>query len=60
MTTEARLTRIESILERITEAHLELETAQINAQKAHTRFIDDTRRGDLVDDREAQRWITHL
>ena len=43
MTTEERLNRIESILERITEAHLELETAQINAQKAHTRFVDETR-----------------
>jgi hypothetical protein len=43
MSPEERLNRIEFILERITEAHLELETAQINAQKAHTRFVDETR-----------------
>lgn len=50
MTTEERLDRIESILGRITEAHLELETAQVNQQRAETKlaetlasFIDETR-----------------
>ena len=50
MTTEERLDRIESMLVRIAEAHLELETAQVNQQRAHTRleevlatFVDETR-----------------
>ena len=43
MTPEERFERIESVLERITQAHLELETAQVNQQQAQTRFVDDTR-----------------
>ena len=52
MTTEERLNRIESILGQITEAHLELETAQVHQQRAHTKleealtsFINETREG---------------
>ena len=50
MTSEERLERIESILSRISEAHLEQETAQVNQQRTHTKleqvltaFIDETR-----------------
>jgi hypothetical protein len=50
MTVEERFNHIESILARISEAHLELETAQINQQRAHTNlaesltaFSDETR-----------------
>ena len=50
MSAEGRLDRIESILGRITEAHLELEAAQLNQHHAHTKltetlgsFIDETR-----------------
>ena len=50
MTVEERFNRIESNLDRITEVHLELETAQVNQQRAHTKlakslttFIDETR-----------------
>ena len=50
MTTEERFTRIEATLERvadrmekISEAHQELEAGQINLQKALTRFVDETR-----------------
>ena len=50
MTTEERFNRIESILGQITEAHLELETAQVNQLRAHTKleetlttFVDETR-----------------
>jgi hypothetical protein len=50
MTVEERFNHIESILARISEAHLELETAQINQQRAHTKlaesltaFSDETR-----------------
>jgi len=50
MTTEERFKRIESNLDRIAEAHLELEAGQINQQRAHTKlaealttFIDETR-----------------
>lgn len=50
MTTEERFTRIEAVLERvadrmekISEAHQELEAGQINLQKALTRFVEETR-----------------
>jgi len=38
MTVEERFNHIESILVRISEAHLEPETAQINQQRAHTKL----------------------
>ena len=40
MTTEERLDRIESILTRISESHLELETAQVSQQRAQTRLAE--------------------
>lgn len=43
MTPEERFERIEANLERIAEAHLELEAAQKNTATALTRFIDTTR-----------------
>jgi hypothetical protein len=50
MTVEERFDHIESILTRISEAHLELEAAQINQQRVHakleealTAFSYDTR-----------------
>ena len=42
MTPEQRFERIETLLERITMAHLELETAQVNQQVAYTRFVVGT------------------
>ena len=50
MTSDERFDRIEMVLSKITEAHLERETAQVNQQLAHTRleealatFVDETR-----------------
>lgn len=42
MTPEQRFERIETLLERITEVQLELETAQVNHEKAYTRFVVGT------------------
>jgi hypothetical protein len=54
MTPEERFEHIESVLVRIAEAHLELETAQINAQKAHDRLVEESRvRGKLIDEKIA-------
>ena len=38
-----RFDRIEGLLERIAEAHLELDAAQKNTTLALTRFVDETR-----------------
>ena len=54
MTSDERLDRIESVLDRIAEAHLELEAAQKNTTVALNKFIDEsTTRGREVDDRIA-------
>jgi len=54
MTPEERFEHIESVLVRIAEAHLELETSQINAQKAHDRFVEEsTTRGKYIDEKIA-------
>ena len=42
MAAEQRLDRIESILERITEARLELENTQENTTVALNRFVEET------------------
>jgi predicted metalloenzyme YecM len=42
MTPEERFEHIETVLVRIAEAHLELETAQINAQKAHDQHLEES------------------
>ena len=43
MTPEERFERIEGILERIAVGHQQLEAAQLNTEKAFTRFVDETR-----------------
>jgi hypothetical protein len=54
MTPEERFERIENVLARIAEAHLELEDGQINMQRAFTRFVDEsTTRGKEIDERIA-------
>ena len=54
MTPEERFEHIETVLVRIAEAHLALETAQINAQKAHDRHVEEsTARGKLIDEKIA-------
>src|SRR5262245_12931291 len=39
MTTEERFDRIESLLERFAENHIELEAAQLNQTKAHEKLV---------------------
>ena len=51
MTPEERFERIEGVLERIAAAHLELEAAEVSQQRAHTRFVHETREG-IADLRE--------
>jgi hypothetical protein len=41
MTPEERFEHIESVLVRIHEAHLELETAQIDHEKTYHRFVEE-------------------
>jgi hypothetical protein len=54
MTPEERFEHIESVLARIAEAHLELEDGQINMQRAHTQFVDESKaRGKEIDERIA-------
>jgi predicted metalloenzyme YecM len=54
MTPEERFEHIETVLVRIAEAHLELETAQINAQKAHERHVEESReRSKAIDEKIA-------
>ena len=47
-----RFERIEDVLKRVAESHLELEAAQTNTAKALTRFVDESNaRGAAVDER---------
>src|SRR6266516_1990718 len=67
MTTEERFERIESIIGRLAENHLELEAAQLNQQRSHskleeamTRFSDETRERLTRFTHETREWMTQF
>ena len=54
MTPEERFAHLEDVMARIAAAHLELGNAQINSQKAFTRYVDESNaRGKVLDEKIA-------